>query len=215
MPPSRKIKQETRSRTASGCGSCTRPFHIVAIQAEELDAARNRDDEADRGEERQSRATGTPVANMWCTHTPKLMKPIATSDADDPRRSRRVAAREHRDDHRDHAGGRNEEDVHLGVAPEPEQVLVEQRAPAGGGPSRTACRNRRSSSSSAAASVTAGTANSTMNEKTSIDHTKQRHAVQRSCPGARHLKVVTMKFTAPTVVEMPTKMTPRPQKSMS
>ena len=22
--------------------------------------------------------SGSPVANMWCTHTPKLMKPVAT-----------------------------------------------------------------------------------------------------------------------------------------
>ena len=33
-------------------------------------------------------------------------------------------------------------------------------------------------------------------------------------PGARILNTVTMKFTAPTVVEMPTKITPSPQKSM-
>jgi hypothetical protein len=32
-------------------------------------------------------------------------------------------------------------------------------------------------------------------------------------PGARILNTVTMKLTAPTVVEMPTKATPRPQKS--
>ena len=73
--------------------------------------------------------------------------------------------------------------------------------------------NSRSSSSSAAATVTAGTAKITMNENTSIDHTKigMRLSVM---PGARSLKIVTMKLTAPTVVEMPTKITPRPQKSM-
>ena len=46
----------------------------------------------------------------------------------------------------------------------------------------------------------------------SIDHTKMgiRFTVM---PGLRILKAVTMKFTAPAVVEMPTKVTPRPQKS--
>ena len=46
----------------------------------------------------------------------------------------------------------------------------------------------------------------------SIDHTKMgmRFTV---IPGHRILKAVTMKFTAPAVVEMPTKATPRPQKS--
>ena len=53
----------------------------------------------------------------------------------------------------------------------------------------------------------------TMNENTSIDHTKigMRLSVM---PGARSLKIVTMKLIAPTVVEMPTNTTPRPQKSM-
>jgi hypothetical protein len=51
-----------------------------------------------------------------------------------------------------------------------------------------------------------------MNEKTSIDHTNTGMRF-RLIPGARILNVVTMKFTAPTVVEMPTNTTPKPQKS--
>src|SRR3954447_6006126 len=71
----------------------------------------------------------------------------------------------------------------------------------------------RSSSSRLPASVTAGTANTTMNENTSIDHTNtgSRFSVM---PGARILNVVTMKLIAPTVVEMPTNTMPSPQKSM-
>src|SRR5690349_9799433 len=71
----------------------------------------------------------------------------------------------------------------------------------------------RSSSSNEPATVTAGTANSTMKENTSIDHTNtgSRFNVM---PGARIFNVVTTKFTAPTVVEMPTKTMPSPQKSM-
>ena len=73
--------------------------------------------------------------------------------------------------------------------------------------------NRRSISSNPAATVTAGTAKMTMNENTSIDHTKigMRFNV---IPGARSLKIVTMKLMAPTVVEMPTNTTPSPQKSV-
>ena len=68
---------------------------------------------------------------MWWTQTPKLMKPMATSDGDDPRRSRRVARRANTGMIIEIMPGRgHEEDVHLGVAPEPEQVLVQQRAAA-------------------------------------------------------------------------------------
>ena len=52
-----------------------------------------------------------------------------------------------------------------------------------------------------------------MNENTSIDHTN----IGIRCtdiPGARSLKMVTMKLIDPTVVDRPTKTTPRPQKSM-
>ena len=52
-----------------------------------------------------------------------------------------------------------------------------------------------------------------MNENTNIAHTNTgiRLSVM---PGARSLKIVTMKLIAPTVVEMPTKITAKPQKSM-
>ncbi len=72
--------------------------------------------------------------------------------------------------------------------------------------------NSRSLSSSAADTVIAGTANRIMNPMAMYDHTRigMRLTV---IPGARILNEVTRKFTAPTVVEMPTKITPRPQKS--
>ena len=96
---------------------------------EELDAARDRDDEARGGEERQ-RERGDAGREH-------VVDPHAEADERDDHECGRdpdVAGeplpREHRDDHRDHAGGGDEQDVHLGMAPEPEQVLVEQRAAA-------------------------------------------------------------------------------------
>src|SRR4051794_17302837 len=78
---------------------------------------------------------------------------------------------------------------------------------------KKAVPNRRSSSRRPVAKVTAGTANITMNAIDRIDHTKigTRFTV---IPGARILKAVTMKFTAPTVVEMPMNTTADAQKSM-
>ena len=54
-----------------------RPVQIVAIQAKTETALRNGDDEARRGEE-DSASTGRPVANMWCTQTPKPTTIVAT-----------------------------------------------------------------------------------------------------------------------------------------
>ena len=77
---------------------------------------------------------------------------------------------------------------------------------------KKAVPKRRSSSRRPAANVTAGTANSTMEAIERIDHTKMGTRLI-VIPGARILKAVTMKLTAPTVVEMPTKTTASPQKS--
>src|SRR2546427_260424 len=72
--------------------------------------------------------------------------------------------------------------------------------------------SRPTAAKKAEARVTEGTAKMTMKAMASIDHTKMgmRFTV---IPGPRILKAVTMKLTAPTVVEMPTNITPRPQKS--
>ena len=61
-----------------GVVNWTRPFHMVAIHAKNwtplgktmirLTAEKN-----------DMAWTGMPVANMWCTHTPKLMKATAIS----------------------------------------------------------------------------------------------------------------------------------------
>ena len=58
----------------------------------------------------------------------------------------------------------------------------------------------------------AGTANRIMNAIDSTDHTNSGMRLS-VMPGARYLKIVTTKLMAPTVVEMPTNITPRPQKS--
>ena len=77
IPPSRKISRKP-SANSIGVVSRTLPFHIVAIHAKNwmpLGIAITRL----AAEKNAIASTGSPVANMWCTHTPKLMKPIATS----------------------------------------------------------------------------------------------------------------------------------------
>ena len=76
-----------------------------------------------------SPSCGRPVANMWCTQRPK-----AISRRDQRQHQRQIAEhrppRERRNDRRDHADRRQEDDVDLGMAEEPEQVLPEQRVAA-------------------------------------------------------------------------------------
>ena len=129
IPPSRKISRKPIENSI-GVVNRTTPFHIVAIHTKNctpLGIVMMRL----AAEKNDSASAGIPVANMWWTQTPKLMNADGHECGHDPDVAGESLLREHRDDHRDHAGGRDEEDVHLGMAPEPEQVLVEQRAAAG------------------------------------------------------------------------------------
>jgi len=78
MPPIRKISMKPSAKSM-GVSSFTLPRHIVAIHAKNwmpLGMTMTRL----AAEKNDIASTGIPVANMWCTHTPKLMKPIATSE---------------------------------------------------------------------------------------------------------------------------------------
>jgi len=78
IPPSRNSSRNPIAKSI-GVWNSTRPCHIVAIQQKNitpLGIAITRL----AAEKYDIASTGTPVANMWCTHTPKLMKPIATSE---------------------------------------------------------------------------------------------------------------------------------------
>ena len=70
---------------------------------------------------------GMPVVNMWWTHRPKLKKPVAIKRDDDQPVADQRRLGHGRDHHRNQACGRQEDDVDLGVAEEPEQMLPEQR----------------------------------------------------------------------------------------
>ena len=109
-----------------------RPVQIVAIQANTatalgmamtmLAALKN---DSDSG--------GRPVANMWCTQTPKPSTMVATvASATSGVADQRPAA-EGRQRIRDDAHGRQHDGVDPGMAEHPEQVLPQQRLAAAGG----------------------------------------------------------------------------------
>ena len=73
-----------------------------------------------------------PVANMWCAHTAIDSAAIAMRREDQALVAEQRLAAEDRDDLGDDAEERQRDDVDLGMAEEPEQVLPQDRAAVGG-----------------------------------------------------------------------------------
>ena len=71
-----------------------------------------------------------PVVNMWCAQSAEAEDADAEQRADHPAVADERRARHRRQDHRDHAGRGQEDDVDLGMAEQPEQVLPEHRVAA-------------------------------------------------------------------------------------
>ena len=122
-PPIRNIDRKPR-RTASARRSEIRPPYIVASQLKNLMPVGIETSKAGRGEEHVLRPAHADREHV--------VRPDAQADEGDGHRGRRhelVAeqhlAREDRDDLGNHAEDRQDQDVDLGVAEEPEQVLPE------------------------------------------------------------------------------------------
>src|SRR3546814_18386374 len=78
MPPSTKITTNPITKR-SGVDHRIRPIQSVEIQAKiwmPLGMAMNRLATVKKADA----SRGVPVANMWCTHSPKRTKPVAASD---------------------------------------------------------------------------------------------------------------------------------------
>ncbi len=137
-----------------------------------------------------------------------VVRPDAEADEDDEqlgdrdeREGDHPPLRERRDDRRRDPERGHDEDVDLGVAEDPEEVLPEQRR-------RRRARRRRSGSRRCAASsrktrstVSDGSAKSSRSDAARI--AKQKSGIRFSdIPGARSLKIVTMKLAAASVDEI-------------
>ena len=77
-------------------------------------------------------SVGRPVANMWCAHTRKPSKAMTPSMTIMEASAEERLAREDRHDLAHHAEGGQDEDVHLGVPEEPEEMLPDDRVAAAG-----------------------------------------------------------------------------------
>ena len=166
-----------------------RPDHIVAIQQKNcvpvgmaimmLAAVK-----------KLSPSCGRPVANMWWTHRPNPMNAVDDERQHDRQVAEHRPPRERGDDRRDDAGARDEDDVDLGMAEEPEQVLPQQRVAAVLDVEEVGA-DEPIEDEAVLASITAGMAKSTMNDVTTCAHTKIgiRFSV---IPGARSLNTVVI-----------------------
>jgi hypothetical protein len=99
---------------------------MVAIPGEHLDAGGNRDRKARRGEEAQGKlrqAGGDHVVHPQA----EAQEACGDQGQNDPAVADQPDPDHGRQDHRDHGGGRQEDDVDLRMAEEPELVLPQQR----------------------------------------------------------------------------------------
>ncbi len=72
-----------------------------------------------------------PTVNMWCAQTPKPRTADTNAGEYDGRIAEERLAREGRQNLRDDPEGGQDQDIHLRMSKHPEEMLPEQRAPAG------------------------------------------------------------------------------------
>src|SRR6185503_9729504 len=76
MPPMTNWKMNARANNI-GVESTTRPYHIVASHPK-IVTALGIETVMLAAPKKLIESCGSPVANMWCTHTPKPIKPVTT-----------------------------------------------------------------------------------------------------------------------------------------
>ena len=189
-PPSRRSARRSRrwrrsrgSRASAGA-VCGRPFHSVPIQAKTCTPVGTATS-VEAAEKKASAMCGMPVANMWCTQRPKLRNASATRRRHDPAVAEQRRARHHRQDGRDHARRRQEDDVDLGMAEQPEQVLPQQAVAALRRPGRRAAPKARSSSSRIEPRISGGKPVRIISAVDERIPGEDRHAGRSVMPGAR------------------------------
>ncbi len=138
---------------------------------------------------------GSPVANMWWTHSPKLITLIVDQRNDQQRVSHRCPARECGKDLAHHPQCGNKDDIHFRVSEEPEQVLPEQRVASQVRVEEVGVEQPGPASAGWCAMTTDGMAKMTMKEVTSMAHTNTGIRFS-DMPGARNLKMVTINSVA-------------------
>ena len=146
-----------------------------------VDLDRRRDHDQHRGRLRRRRGVvdAIPVANMWCAQTPKPMNATSSSAIATSGNATILSPRERRDDRRRDPERGQDDDVDLGVAEDPEEVLPEQRAAAVRWTSKKWKPSLRCSSRKIRSAVSAGSAKTSDERRREHREAEERHPVQR------------------------------------
>ena len=115
-----------------GVVNWSEPPHIVPIQLKIFTPGGDGDQHRASSAKTASAIGPMPAANMWWLHTPKPRKAMNTPGEDHDGVAEQRLAGEDRQDLGDDAEGRQDQDVDLGMAEDPEQVLPQQRVAAAG-----------------------------------------------------------------------------------
>src|SRR5579875_2824382 len=156
--------------------------------------------------------TGRPTANIWCAHTVKLKKPIATPDQA-TKVYPKIGLREKTGSTSEMMPKAGKIRIYTSGWPKDQKRCCQSS----GSPPKPAWKKCvpawRSIRNRTAAAVRLGRAKSSRNEVIMVIQTKSgiRLIV---IPGARILKIVTTKFSEPAIDETPSIRMPRAQKSI-
>jgi hypothetical protein len=183
-PPEREQEDEAE-RPQHRHAELIEPPHMVAIQEKIFTPVGNRDHHG--GEHEVGLRVDAHAGRIHVVaQTMKPMKPIATIGVGHAEIAEHRLPGEGRDDVADHAEAGQDQDVDLGVAEEPEQVLVEQRV-AAAGRRKNVVPKLRSVSSMVMAPASTGSDSSSRKAVHQHAPHEQRHLVQRHA-GRAHVE---------------------------
>src|SRR5690606_32131600 len=208
-PPSTKMKKKPRMKRIGGV-SRGWPDHSVAIQAKTC-TPMGIATAIDAAEKKLMASSGMPVANMWCTHSPKLRKPVpmmASTIQVYPTTGRRANTGISVDT--TPAAGRKM--MYTSGWPNNQNKCCHSSGEPPSSTSKNTNPKARSISSSTLPRISGGKPNAIMNAVTS---TYQANSGMRwiDMPGARVRRIATISSIAPVTAAISEKVTPSSQKS--
>ena len=187
------------------------PFHMVPIQLKIFTPVGTAMSIVDS--EKADTATGPrPTANMWCTHTPQPMKPMAMPE-NTMTGYPNSGLRENTGRISDTMPMAGRMRMYTSGWPNSQNRCCHSSGSPPAAGLKKFDPKSRSNISRNRATVMTGMANSIRNCDTSVIHMKIGMR-NRSMPGARMLRMVTMRLAAPAVDAMPRICRPNTQKSM-
>ena len=195
-PPNRNVTRKPIAHSI-GVSNVMLPRHIVPTQLKNFTPVGT----AMRNVMKEKNGSSTaPVTNMWCAHTAIDSAAIVIVANTRPLVAEDRLAAEHRQDLGDDAEERQRDDVDLGMAEEPEQVLPQDR------PAVLGVEDVRAELSvGEQRQQRGGSTGNAISTRIAVSRMFQVKIGIRNIvmPGARMVKIVVMKLTPPRMVPRP------------